>query len=313
MHFDVVLPYIGAVITKYHTDSDPSSSQRPQAADSEASLRAELAERISGAQAEIEHHLTELRRAASAGGDATPLLQADAQREGLGRLLHRIAQAHGAGLVSIRAEVSAFVAAAQAVAQQARTVAATAQAAEVALHAASAAARQEITSFVHDFYEKKIFDPYLRFASVEDEEAYRKREAERREAIDKALAEGTPEGNLRANQLAIDQLKDAGAHGADQSPDYQPSIDRLEASGGVLETQIAAANGSERAGIVAKRGSRLAAAEGPVEEKPCDVALAADLLASLRESGMTTSDDNQSGHGVTLAEPPKGKAPVLPG
>lgn len=223
-----------------------------------------------------------------------------------------MANSHGSSLVSIRAEVAAFVAAAQVIANQAVASAATAQTAEAALHLASEAARREATSFVEDFYEKKIFDPFLGFASAEDEAAYRKREVERERAIKEALAEGTPAGNLRANQLAIDQLKDAGAHGADQSPDYQPSINRLEASRDVLEAQIAAASGREKAGVVAKRGSRLAAAEGPADEKPCDVALAADLLASLRESGMTTGGGSQSGHGVTLAEPPKGKAPALP-
>ncbi|MDP1735991.1 MAG: hypothetical protein Q8L23_00970 [Caulobacter sp.] len=291
-------------ITKYHTDSGPPSSQPALPADAEASLRAELAERISGAQAEIEHHLTELRRAASAGGDATPLLQADAQREGLGRLQHRLAQAHGAGLVSIRAEVSAFVAAAQAVAQQVRTVAATAQAAEVALHAASAAAHREVTDFVRDFYERKIFDPYLRFASTEDEEAYRRRESERQEAIRKALAEGTPEGDLRANRLAIAQLEDAGVHGADRSSAYAPMLGGLKDTERTLASRVAPEPEQTRT-------SSATPAADPLDRVKAPVALDPALLASVRATGVVVGDQDQRGHGLvpreTVAPSSKGR------
>lgn len=298
MHFDIVLPYIGVLITKYHADSDPSSSQPASPADSEASLRAELAERISGAQAEIEHHLTELRRAASAGGDATPLLQAEAQLQGLSRLQHRVASAHGASLASIRAEVTASIAATQLFAQQARAAVATADMAEVALHAASAAARQEVTSFVHDFYEKKIFDPYLRFGSAEDEEAYRKREAERREAIDKALAEGTPEGNLRAAELSLEQMDDAKRFGAGDSPEFRARYDRLKGATSELSTASAAVG--TRAVDATARGN-----VDPLDAvQPQETDETRLVLARFKATGIVVSETDHANHGLSQTETP---------
>lgn len=100
------------------------------------------------------------------------------------------------------------------------TAAASSQIAEDALERARSEARAQVASFMADYYDRKIFEPYLRFASAEDEAAYREREQRRRKEIEEAQSLGTPEGDLRAAKLAHEQLKDAGAHGADKSPDY---------------------------------------------------------------------------------------------
>lgn len=206
-----------------------------------------------------------------------------------------MASSHGGGLVSIRAEVAAFVAAAQVIANQAVASAATTQTAEAALHLASEAARREVTSFVQDFYEKKIFDPFLRFASPEDEDAYRKREADRERAIKEALALGTPEGNLRAANLSMAQLRDAGAHGADKSPEYARIWSSLDAPTSDLKAQLAVRPETE--------ASIVPAAEAVKGVDPVDP------IAVLRAAGVAVADQTQEGHGVTVREtrPPAAK------
>jgi hypothetical protein len=161
------------------------------------------------------------------------------------------------------------------------------------LHEASEAAHHKVATFVHDFYVRKIFDPYLRFGSPEDEAAYRKREAERERAIKEALAEGTPEGNLRASQLAVEQLKDAGAHGADRSPQYQPALDALMTSGADLKSQLA---GKHR-GVAQEAWAESLAQEGAVAPE-----LPPELLSAFRATGTTIPAQDQQGHGVTRRE-----------
>ncbi|MDO9223610.1 MAG: hypothetical protein Q7U20_07850 [Caulobacter sp.] len=256
-----------------------------------------MAERIGGAQAEIESHLAELRRAATAGGDGTPLLIAEAQHQSLGRLQHRIAHTHGAGLLAIRAEVSAFVAAAQAVGQQVRSTSATAQSAEVALHAASAAAGRETRDLAHDFYDRKIFDPYLRFTSAEDEEAYRRRETERQKYIAEQLALGTPEGNLSASKAMTEQMDDAEAHGAGGSPEFRARQDRLKASEGKLESALS------QAGAAAKKPEQAIAPEvdrllDSLDGVPPSPSLSREKTAILGATGVILADQSQQGHGL---------------
>jgi hypothetical protein len=223
--------------------------------------------------------MDEVRHAASSSGDGLALAQAQAQLIGLGRLHHRLAHAQGASLVSIRAEIAASVAVTQSFLQQARAVATIAQAADVALEAASGAARRDVNVFVHDFYERRVFEKDLHFTSPEDEEAYRRREAEHQRAINEAQAEHTPEGDLRAIQLAKEQLKDAGAHGATASEEYQKDWNALNRSGNDLAAQLAAKT-QTRADQVAP--------------DPLD-----DVKASFRTTGVVVADQNQQGHGVS--------------
>lgn len=278
------------------------TARRAQPAEPETSLRAELVEQIAGAQGELESNIEVLRRAAVAGGDAGALGQAEAQAHALARLQHRIGRADPSTLAAIRAEVVASVAASVALTQTARTTAANAQTAEVALHAAQAEARKVVNDFTHDFYERKIFDPYLKFASAEDERAYREREEKNRREIKKARAEGTPEGDLRALNLTREQLRDAGAHGASASPDYAR-----------LEQQTAAAEQNLAAQIAARQGhaTQPEPAIDPLDAIAPSKNIPPSIIANLRAAGVSIPPPETQGHGVTTtaaAETNRGRA-----
>lgn len=242
-----------------------------------------MAGQIASTQAQLEVHIEDLRRAAGAGGDAGALGQAEAQLGRLGTLARRLEQAGPGGLAALKAEVLAANFAAQALAQQSRTVAATAQNTEVALHAARHDARKAVDDFTRDFYERKIFEKDLRFASEEDERAYREREEQRRREIEKARAEGTPEGDLRALRLAKEQLVDAGAHGADQNPQYAPMLKGIDSATRRLEAATANRDAERRI-----EASQTAALDVPP-----------DVLAVFRDSGMTASEPSKIAHGLT--------------
>ena len=218
--------------------------------------------------------------------DSTALSQALAQLGGLAGLERQIAHAGAKDLASIRNEVTAYVAATQSFLQQS-SQAGGKDAGAQSLHAASAAARQAVADFSQAYYEQRIFDPYLKFASVEDEEAYRRREAERQHAIEKATAEKTPQGDLRANNLAIDQLKDAGAHGADRSPDFQTHLDKLQSAKEGLTAAIQKQ----------PKEPELSAGIDPLDAaKPAEVS--PELLASIRSSGVSLGEQDAEGHGL---------------
>ena len=209
--------------------------------DNEEAVRDKLLGQIETSSRELESQLATLRNTASGNHD---LLD-----DGVAKMLRlkflRDQLVGGAkGVAALRAEIASAVAATHAYALSVGGVTGTAQGSPAeqvaqALRAASDTAHQTVADFSRDFYERKIFDPYLKFTSTEDEEAYRRREQERQRAIEKAQAENTPAGTLRANTLAIDQLHDAGAHGADRSPEYEPRMDKLLASRDALKNAIA--------------------------------------------------------------------------
>lgn len=260
----------------------------------EYNVRAELLTQIETAQATLESQLDALRDAAAKGGDGTALLAAQSQLAGLGSLSRRVEHAHGSGLVSVRAEIAAFVAATQATVQQVRGATASAVAAEAALHKATAEAHRITGSFLDDFYEKKIFDPYLRFASPDDERAYREREDAYRRAIEAARAEGTPEGELRAVRLSREQLEDAGRHGADASPDYASRLAGLSAA----EQNLAQAATTQQS--AASEADLLHHAEPAQPEL-----VSPDIIASLRTAGVTPASE-AAGNAVPRTAAPRG-------
>lgn len=262
----------------------------------EASLRENLAARLSAAQDAIEALVHQLRDAASHGGGSEFLVRAEAQRQALGHLQNRISHAGPAELAALRAEIIASVAASQAtLPQTSATAALSARAAEAALHAASEKAHQTVLGFLDDYYEKKLLEPYLRFDSAEDEAAYRKREAERREAIEKALAEGTPEGRLRALELSKEQLRDAGDHGADQSPDFAPMADRLEADRQALKAAIATAPKRET------EAPKADAAVDPLDAIAPNKDRQPVATPNLRALGVSVSETDTQAHGLSAA------------
>ena len=199
-------------------------------------MRAELLGQIVGAQFELERAIAGLTRSGASAGPAQNQLQV------LATLQRQIGDAGGPALASLRAEIATTVAESRAIIQQSTNAARGAEAAEIeTLATASAAARATAQAFMHDFYERKIFDSYLRFSSVEDEAEYRKREDAYRRAIDAALAKGTPEGDAEAMRLSKAQLADAGAHGADRSPEFATRWQQMDQQETALARAISAA------------------------------------------------------------------------
>jgi len=266
--------------------------------DAEASLRAELSAQIAGAQSDIEHRLAELSNAVAHGGDGSALAHAKIQLSTLSRLQRRIGEASPGNLTALRGEVMATVAATQALAQQANvTGAPTYQTAEVALQRASEGARVSVTSFMHDYYDRHAFDRYLKFTSSEDEEEFRRREGERKKAIDTAMAEHTPQGDLKAANLSVEQLKDAGAHGADTSPVYQRTLRDLEANTQKLATQIDLSKGQ-----AAEKGKGAQASAEKRDNAEFGAAVTPDVLANIRATKIAVADQSQEGHGLTARD-----------
>lgn len=180
----------------------------------------------------------------------------------IGQLVRQIGNADASTLVAMQTSVAGLIAETQSIMQQGREVASRAEVDEATFAAVNVRTRETVQRIAGDLFERRVFDPYLQFASAEDEEAYRKRESERQDYIRRELAKGTPEGNRNAANAAVDQIKDAGNYGADQSPDYQrllaeASVARDEqeaamahaatpsASTGTVETEIAQTPPSE--------------------------------------------------------------------
>lgn len=247
------------------------------------------------AQSDLSSQVQELRR----DGGSEVLSAAEAQLSELSQVQQRLAS----GIINVaalRSEVTAIVAAATAVATEARVSRTShAQHAEAALTMASAEARHTVDAFVTDFYEKKVFDPYLRFASAEDEAAYRERAEERQRAIQAAHAEGTPEGTSRATDLTIAQLDDAGAHGASDSPDFQTWRNRL----GHSRTSLTAAMAKSSDGPPV---SDPANNRDPLEDISPNPHVDPSILAALKISGVTVSDPSATGHGLNANAVPPG-------
>lgn len=247
------------------------SSRQTSPAETEASLREHLAGQLADAEARLSAALTALRAGAS---NPTAAAESESRLASLQALRSEVATADLLTLAGLGNAITASVAAARAIVQQV-TEAATSPALAIGLKRATAEARQQVTSFLHDYYDRKMFDPYLRFSSPEDEEAYRKREAERCEAIETALARNTPQGTLEATRLSMDQLNDAGAHGADRSPDFQKRHDTLADKQAELERAMPSAPPVTRADPLA-------------EVAPVAIVDPA-ILASLRQSGARCS------------------------
>lgn len=244
--------------------------------DPEASLRAELTGAIAAAQIDIANAIAELAR--SGAGSAALANQGQA----LQQLQRTIGSANLGSLLALRQEVAATSSSASALANQAIATASSAAAAQANLSPAERA-RATIEALHRDLFENKVLDPYLRFASPEDEEAYRKRESEREAEIKRQIALGTPEGNRRATELLQDQLRDAGAHGADRSPDFADIVART--------TGVNQAIGSA--------APRQQAEEVRATVQPEILGIAATLKAAGLSSPDISGDQTQ-GHGLSI-------------
>lgn len=258
--------------------------------DPEASLRAELTGAISAAQIDIANAIAELARS---GADSSALTS---QNSALQQLQRTVGSANLGSLLALRGEVSATTSSATNLANQAISSAASAAAAQANL-SPSERARANIEALNRDLFENRVLDPYLRFNSPEDEEAYRKREREREAEIKRALELRTPEGLRRAAQLQQDQLRDAGAHGADRSPDYAGMVQRSDAAFADLQPPQQA---SEQAALKSEAASVHSALPPPSDDG------LGDILATLKAAGVTTPaiQASDAGHGIstTLAQ-----------
>lgn len=298
--FQKPAPKTGGYLSLRHSLEIPQADQdRLQSGDPnfrpEAIARQELLQQLDAASHLLETQLAQLRRGDSTqtsqaliGNGSAILLQLNALRDQL--------VSGATDVTALRAGIASAIADIRAYTSDARA-AATGQSADqtgVALRDASNAARQSVADFERDFYGRRIFDPYLRFASAEDEDAYRRREEERQRAIDKALAEASPEGNLRANGLAIEQLRDAGAHGADRSPEFNRWRTELLGREHRLKQAI---DGTQLTAVTAAR------ADARDSQAP-DAKVSPDLLAAFRQSGTAVADQTGAGHGLNIKAPP---------
>ncbi|WP_263588661.1 hypothetical protein [Sphingopyxis sp. GC21] len=202
----------------------------------------------------------------------------------VGQLMRAIGSADASTLVAMQASVAGLVGEAQAIAQEGRDAANRADGGDT-LTAIDARTRATVQRIGNDVFARKVFDPYLRFDSAEDEEAYRKREAEREATIKRELAKGTPEGNRNAAALLEEQILDAGAHGANASPDYTPMLNDAQKARAELGAAL------ER-----EASKSLPTPAKPAQSNdPMD-----DIMASLQAAGVVSGEERQtSGHGLT--------------
>lgn len=207
--------------------TDGTGRQQAKPADAEGTLRAEFLGRLLAAQSELEAQLDALRRAGSEGAAHSLIAACTDQLSSLSALQASLSSAGPGELASLRPAVAATVAASTSAAQQARSGATGAAPESAQLAATGGAVRRELAALNADLFERRIFDPCLTFASKDDEEAYRRREAEARAYIERQLAVGSREGELNAAGATMDRMLDAHAHGADSSAEFLPRWNRL--------------------------------------------------------------------------------------
>ena len=200
--------------------------------DPQASLRAELLDKLDDAAASINAALADLRHA----GDASAIAQNEANLSGLIYLKATVSIASPVALVAMRAAISGAIATATTTAEQSRS--ATASAGGAALAGAAAESRSALQSTMQavDRFE-------LHFDSAEDQEAYRQRRAVRGAYIGAELAKHTPQGNLNAAGGTIGQMVDAKAHGAGNDPAFQEQWDRLVTTTEKLRDEVRKSGG----------------------------------------------------------------------
>ena len=258
--------------------------------DPQASLRNEMLGQIVAAQFALESAIAELMQA---GGDPAIIAETRMQMPGLAELRQQVAVSSGSALISLRADINAASGASASAAQQARVAATNAASSMAADAIKRAEARQAIMSIGQDVFEQKVFDSYLRFSSAEDEAAYRKRERENKEAMDRESAKGTLQGDRNAAAILERQILDAGAHGANASPDYAPMLTQVRDAKAVLMQPVQQAS--------AKSATQDAGRAPDASARPQPLASELDdVLATLKAAGVTTDAGvGQGGHGLT--------------
>jgi hypothetical protein len=265
----------------FRSPSNPEITHRPDELADE-SQRAELVGQLATAQSALENAITEMARNGFGGSN---LGAAQLQLSTLVSLRQHVGFASGAALAALRMEVVAAASSATAVAQQAAGEISAAPGDQLTR---AEAARRTIETVGRELFDERVLDPYLKFTSKEDEDAYRKREQERRDAYDRAMALNTPDGNRRAIQISREQLQDAGAHGADQSPDYTRFKQDIAKAAADLETP---------GRVLDDSSGQLDRSQGP--EKSASGSLEG-AMAALSKAGVTSAEPSggQPPHGL---------------
>ncbi|MEP7008648.1 MAG: hypothetical protein ABI810_21895 [Sphingomonas bacterium] len=234
---------------------------------------------IVAAQFELETVIGELSRS---GAGSAALLDSQSQLGALNALRKQVGSTGGSSLAAMRSEIASAISASQSTTQQARTSAAgKADVAELIKRAQEA--REQVDAVMRGM---KDFEPYLKFASPEDEAEYRKREAERRALIEAEEAKGTAQGDLNASNVALRQLVDAKAHGADRSPLFASRLTALTNARDHLEG--AQANATETQHNTVDSSPTLARARADeASSSPSDLG---DAMAALKAAGVTKDE-----------------------
>lgn len=226
------------------------------------------------------------------GNDAGSLLaEGQAQRQLLAQIEKSLTNGSYMSLASLRNDVAGAIAVTATIGQQARL--SNEQRNTIDLANAQARTRASVVDIGRDIFERRTLDPYLRFSSPEDEAAYREREEENRRAIERALAENTPEGDLRASRIMERQLNDAGAHGADAAPQFSEYRSRIRGDQANLERAIASRDESRTA----------PAQDQPTAENspPASEEQLASILATFRAAGIAGGTPaEQTAHGLSV-------------
>lgn len=262
--------------------------QQTKAADPQASLRAELVGQLVAAQFDLESAIADMMRN---GAPASAMLDSRSQLGSVIALRQQVAGADVKTLAAMRSDIAAMVAASQTAAQEAQQTAAGGNGGAVSLASARQVARKTVDEFEDAYFKQRKFDPYLQFQSEEDEKAYREREAERQKEIERAKSLHTPEGDLQALRLSKAQLLDAGAHGADRSPDYAPTLERMnDAERNLVAAKDVASPSKEQAGQ-----------HDPFDDVAPSRGVSPAILANLRAAGVTIPASGTEGHGLSVA------------
>lgn len=235
------------------------------------------------AQFELEGALAEFTGNSGALGQ----VQLQLQLSMLVVLRQQIGTASPATLSAMSNEIVGAVTQAQGLVQQARANAANGEASAASN---TAKARQLMQSVADDLFRQKLLDPYLHFATAEDEAAYRKREQDRSIAYDDEIAKQTAEGNRRAASILQSQLADAKAHGADRSPDMAAIERQLAETGQNLQSRE-----NDQPKATATEAAPFANTEQAADDE------LGDVMAALKAAGVAYGTGRPPGgkHGVT--------------
>jgi len=182
----------------------------------------ELRHQLDQAQQDVDIAINALREQ---GGPAEAIAGLREQAQVLVRLQRSLTDGAGRTSPDLKQAIAAAVTTTSTLVVQGRDLAAVSTVRSAALAGITAASRRQVEALSSDIYDRRIFDPYLKFASAEEEAEYRRREAETKRYIDAELAKGTPEGALNAAGGIQGQMLEAAANGADQSPEFKERWD----------------------------------------------------------------------------------------